>query len=194
VFNEGRILLVLTMTSETSILAKVDAYLAEILSHWDIYSTAIATLIIISISYAIFFTKDPDVHPYVLARQAIESPTRHRGESATYRALDVPHGYPLRSGLNVKDPGAPKWTSGRSGDLRDIWRAAVRGALNDDGTPSGRQGKIFTVLGKNVMEHNLNDISQEVNIIGQYIRDLKVQTVVVCLSDSVELLSTIFGS
>ena len=94
----------------------------------------------------------------------------------------------------MKDPGAPKWTPGRSGDLRDIWRAAVRGALNEDGIPSGRQGKIFTVLGKNMMEHNLNDISQEINIIGQYVRDSKVQTVVICLSDSVELLSTIFGS
>jgi len=181
------------MTSGTSILAKVDTFLTEILSHWDIYSTVLATLIIAVIAYATFFTSGPDAHPYMLARQANEGPTRQRGESAIYRALDVPHGYPLRSGLNVKDPEAPKWTSGRRGDLRDIWRAAVRGALNDDGTISGKQGKIFTVLGKNVVEHSLNDISQEINIIGQYIHDSKAQTVVVCLSDSVELLSIIFG-
>ena len=105
------------MISASSILAKVDTFLTEILSHWDIYSTVLATLIIVVITYATFFTKGPDAHPYMLARQANEGPTRQRGESAIFRALDVPHGYPLRGGLNVKDPGAPKWTSGRSGNL-----------------------------------------------------------------------------
>lgn len=182
------------MSSEkTSALAKVDAALVDLLADWNIYSTTLATLLVAYAGYNVFFSGDPDAHPYLLARQATEAPIRQPGESATFRAPDVPHGYPLKTGLNVRDPGTPKWTAGRNGDLRDIWRTAVRGALNDDGTPSGKRGKIYTVLGKITAERRLEDISQEINILGQYIRDSKAQTVAICLSDSVELLASIFG-
>jgi hypothetical protein len=95
--------------------------------------------------------------------------------------------------LNVKDPGAPKWTAGRRGDLRDIWKTAVRGALNEDGTTSGKQGKIYTVLGKNAVEHSLAQVTQEINVIGRHLQKAEVKTVAVCLTDSIELLAAIFG-
>jgi len=48
-------------------------------------------------------------------------------------------------------------------------------------------------LGKNVMEHSLDDITQEMNVIGTYIKESKITTVAVSLSDSVELLALIFA-
>lgn len=180
------------MSSE-NFITRLDDALTDLFSRWDTYSTLIATVIVFFVGYVIFYSEESDVHPFLLARQATEAPVRERGQSGIFRALDVPHGFPLKSGLGVKDPNTPKWTSGRNGDLRDIWRAAIRGALNPDGTPTDKQGKIYTVLGKRVVEHRLDDITQEINIIGQYIQESKCQTVAVCLSDSVELLATIFG-
>ncbi|PGH32265.1 hypothetical protein GX50_04932 [[Emmonsia] crescens] len=174
-------------------LSKIDVLFADIFANWNTHSTLIASLIAVFLGYKLFFSKDPDAHPFFLARQAVRAPIRLPGESAVLRAHDVPHGYPLKSGLNVKDPDKPKWTAGRNGDLRDIWRAALRGSLATDGTPAGKQGKFYTVLGKNVAEHKLDDISQEINIIGQYIYESKSRTVALYLPDSVESLATIFA-
>lgn len=181
------------MAAEESGLAKLDAFIAELVSDWNIYSTLIAGAIITFLVYTLVSSKEPDCHPYLLARQASEAPVRQPGESAAHRNLETPYGFPLRTGLNIKDPGAPKWTGGRNGDLRDIWKIAVRGATNDDGSASGKKGKIYTVLGKHVEEHSLDDITQEINVIGQYIKDSKASTVVICLSDSIELLACLFG-
>ena len=61
---------------------------------------------------------------------------------------------PLNSGLGVRDPGVSKWAKGRDGDLRDIWRRAVRGAPEGEG-PAGT-GRILTVMGReHVIEHHL---------------------------------------
>lgn len=177
-----------------SLLEKVDAYLAELFAGWNFYSTLIATALFIFLAYPWLTWRDPDTHPLLLARQASASPVRQPGESAIYRSLESPHGYPLRAGLGVKDPGAPRWSSGRNGDLRDIWRQAVRGVMKEDGTLTGEKGKIFTVLGREkVIQHPLEDISQEINVIGQYVNEAKGKTVAICLSNSVELLSAIFG-
>jgi hypothetical protein len=181
------------MASETSPLAQLDALLSDTLSEWNLYSTFIATAIVVFIGGIWVVSKDPDCHPFLLARQSTEAPIRQPGESGVFRSLETPYGYPLRTGLNVKDPGAPKWTAGRNGDLRDIWRAAVRGAVKEDGTIDGARGKLYTVLGKSVKEHRLDDISQEINILGKYASGSGVKTAVICLSDSVELLAAIFG-
>ncbi|KAJ5223416.1 hypothetical protein N7468_007958 [Penicillium chermesinum] len=90
-------------------------------------------------------------------------------------------------------PVLPKWTAGRRGDLRDIWKAAVRGALKEDGTPSNQQGKIYTVLGRKAIESSLSQITQEINVIGHHFQDTKVKTVAISLTDSVELLAAIFA-
>ncbi|ODH51057.1 hypothetical protein GX48_02842 [Paracoccidioides brasiliensis] len=177
----------------TSAMANLNTMLADLFADWSTHSTLIATLIAAFVGYKLFFSKDPDAHPYFLARQAIEASIRLPGESAVLRAHDVPHGYPLKSGLNVKDPDKPKWTAGRNGDLRDVWRAALRGSVATDGTPAGKQGKFYTVLGKNVVEHRLDDVSQEINIIGQYIYESKAQTVALYLPDSVESIAVIFA-
>lgn len=182
------------MASEPTFVARVDSLLADILADWNIYTTLIAGAIVAFAVFSFLSSKEPDIHPYLLARQATTSPIRKPGESATYRSLETPYGFPLRLGLNVKDPGAPKWTGGRRGDLRDIWKTAMRGALNEDGTISGKKGKIYTVLGRNVMDRGLDGITQEINVIGRFVEACNAKTVAVCLTDSVELLAAIFGS
>lgn len=181
------------MAGELSILERLDAALSDLVADWSIYTTVLAGALAVFGIYSVLSNRDPDVHPYLLARQSTGSPIRQVGESATFRGLETPYGYPLRQGLNVKDPGTPKWTAGRRGDLRDIWKTAVRGALNEDGTTSGKQGKIYTVLGKNAVEHSLGKVTQEINVIGQHLQKAKVKTVAVCLTDSIEHLSAIFG-
>ncbi|KAJ5737632.1 uncharacterized protein N7483_002757 [Penicillium malachiteum] len=175
------------------LLNKLDTVVADILADWNIYTTIVAGLVVTFAIYSVVSAKDPDVHPFLLARQSTSSPIRQSGESATYRSLETPYGFPLRAGLNVKDPGAPKWTAGRKGDLRDIWRTAVHGALNEDGSTSKARSKIYTVLGKRAVEHSLSQVTQEINVIGHYLQKAKVKTVAVCLTDSVELLASIFG-
>ncbi|RAH71786.1 uncharacterized protein BO66DRAFT_390634 [Aspergillus aculeatinus CBS 121060] len=181
------------MDSESSIVAKLDAVVAELLADWNIASTVIAGGIVAFLIYSFVTSQDSDIHPFLLARQSSAFPVRHPGQSAPYRSLETPHGFPLRTGLNVKDPGAPKWTSGRKGDLRDVWKTAVRGSVEDNGAVTGKQGKIYTVLGKKAIEHSLDQVTQEINVIGTRLRDSKVKTVAVCLTDSVELLAAIFA-
>jgi hypothetical protein len=176
-----------------SIVERLDTLVADVLADWNIYTTVVAGVVVAFAVYSVISSRDPDVHPFLLARQSTASPIRQQGESATYRCLETPHGLPLRFGLNVKDPGAPKWTGGRRGDLRDIWKTAVRGPLNEDGTISGKQGKIYTVLGKKAIEHSLDQVTQEINVIGRHLRSADAKTVAICLTDSIELLAAIFG-
>ncbi|CAL5871398.1 uncharacterized protein PFLUO_LOCUS5648 [Penicillium psychrofluorescens] len=181
------------MASHPSPVEQLDALVANVLADWNIYTTVLAGILVAFVLYSVFSTKDPDVHPFLLARQSTAAPVRLSGQSAAYRSLETPHGFPLRLGLNVKDPGAPKWTGGRRGDLRDIWRTAVRGAVNEDGTPSGKKGKIYTVLGREIAERSLDQVTQEINVIGQHLQKVKAKTVAVCLTDSTELLAAIFA-
>ncbi|KAI9878414.1 MAG: hypothetical protein M1830_000934 [Pleopsidium flavum] len=176
-------------------MERMDAQLSEFLSGWSIYTTIIALVIVTWVAYPLLTSKDPDTHPFLLARQSTASPVRQPGESAIYRSLEAPHGYPLRSGLSVKDKDAPKWSSGRNGDLRDVWRQAIRGVVTADGVETGLRGKILTVLGREkVVEHNLDDLSREINVVGQYIREHSGRRVAICLPNSIELLSSIFAA
>ena len=180
--------------ADTSLVEKLDTLVADVLADWNIYTTIVAGIVGAFAVYSLVSSRDPDVHPFLLARQSTAAPIRKQGESATYRCLETPYGLPLRFGLNVKDPGAPKWTGGRRGDLRDIWKTAVRGALNEDGTLSGKQGKIYTVLGRKAVEHSLDEVTQEINVIGHHLQTSGAKRVAVCLTDSIELLATIFGA
>ncbi|KAK4947432.1 hypothetical protein LTR10_013800 [Elasticomyces elasticus] len=180
--------------STTGIAERLDAAIAEFFSGWNIYTPLLIALLVVFLTYSLLTGTEPDTHPFLLARQAQIAPIRHQGESAVYRAVDIPHGYPLRAGLGVKDPGAPRWSTGRPGDLRDIWRTAVRGAAMEDGTPTGEKGKIITILGsEKVVEHQFDDLTLAINVIGQYVKRNNGQSVAVCLSNSVELLSVIFA-
>lgn len=137
-----------------NIMWQLDQGVTGLVYQWNGWSTAIATALVMFLSYQIFSRTDPDTHPLLLARQAQPSPVRQPGESSVYRSHSAPHGMPLNAGLNVKDPGASKWSRGRDGDIRDVWRQAVKGT-SEEGKPVGK-GKILTVLGADkVIEHSL---------------------------------------
>ena len=176
-------------------MERLDAQITELLSGWSIYTTILAIAVVTWVVYPLLTSKEPDTHPFLLARQSTASPVRQPGESAVFRSLEAPHGYPLKSGLSVKDQDAPKWSSGRDGDLRDVWRQAVRGVVTADGAETGLRGKISTVLGtEQVVEHDLDCLSKEINAIGQFVREHSGKRVAICLPNSVELLSSIFGN
>ncbi|KAL4740049.1 hypothetical protein BDV11DRAFT_106529 [Aspergillus similis] len=181
------------MASEASLLEKLDGLLSDIVADWNIYTTLIAGAIVAFGVFSFATSKEPEIHPFLLARQSTAFPVRQPGESAAHRSLETPHGFPLRSGLNVKDPGAPKWTSGRNGDLRDVWKTAVRGKIDENGAVSGKPGKIITVLGKQAVEHSLDQITAEINVIGRRLHSGNAKIVAVCLTDSIELLASIFA-
>ena len=108
--------------------------------------------------------------------------------------MEVPYGYPLKTGLNVKDAGAPKWTSGKDGDLREVWKRAVSGPVDNDGKPTGEPGKVLTVLGKEeVVEHSFAKLSGEINAIGQHVKVHGEGRVAIYLPNSVELVVSLFG-
>lgn len=175
-------------------MQQLDAQIEQLFAGWNIYSTLLCIGIVTYLIYPIFFTPDPDTHPFLLTRQSSPSFVRQPGESAIYRSLETPHGYPLKSGLNVKDPGAPRWASGRDGDLRDVWKKAVQGPLDDDGKSTGEPAKILTVLGKEeVVEHELGDVSREINAVGEYLSQHAASRVAIYLPNSMELLVTLFG-
>ena len=185
---------VLYMQKREAFVEEIDAFVTDLFSKWNIYTTIITTVLFIYLVYPWLTWRDPDTHPLLLARQSYESPVRQDGQSAIYRSLEIPYSYPLRAGLGVKDPGAPKWSSGRNGDLRDIWRQAARGQMKDDGSLTGVKGQILTILGREkVTKHDLDSITQNINVIGKYIQDLKGQCVAISLSNSTEMISSIFG-
>lgn len=183
------------MASGDSILSQFDAQLDQLLAGWNIYSTVITLVLVALIAQFLFSRQDPDTHPLLLARQSSASHVRQPGESAVYRSLEAPHSYPLRSGLGVKEPGAPKWTSGRDGDLRDIWKQALRGVHGQDGQLTGEKGKFLKVLGREgVVEHHFEELTRDINIIGQHLRQQKGGRVAIYLPNSVEFLVAFFGT
>lgn len=182
------------MATEGNILQRLDSQLEHILKGWDLYTTVLLLVVVTYLLYPLFFTPEPDVHPMLLARQSTASPVRQPGESATFRCLETPHGYPLKTGLNVKDPGAPKWTSGRDGDLRDVWKRALSGPVDNNGKPAGEPGKVLSVLGKEeVIEFSFEKMTAEVNAVGQHLKGHGGSRVAIYLPNSVELLVSLFG-
>ncbi|KAE8446170.1 hypothetical protein EG329_012395 [Mollisiaceae sp. DMI_Dod_QoI] len=177
-----------------NLMLQLDEFVTGILGQWDIYTTGIFAVVITSFIYSVITFRDPDAHPMLLARQAQPSPVRQEGESAVFRSHSAPHGIPLNSGLNIKDPGDSKWSRGRDGDIRDIWRRVVAGALDREGKETGEIGKLFTVLGsENIIEHNLADVTRQINLIGQHIKENGGSNVAIYLPNSVELLATLFA-
>ncbi|KAI9047393.1 hypothetical protein LZ554_008838 [Drepanopeziza brunnea f. sp. 'monogermtubi'] len=177
-----------------NLMAKLDETITSVLGDWDIYSTVIFAIVISAFVYQVLTSRDPDAHPMLLARQSQASPVRQEGESSVYRSHSAPHGIPLNSGLNIKDPGDSKWSRGRDGDLRDIWRRAVAGGLDREGKETGEIGRILTVLGKEkAIEHNLADITRQINLIGQKIKQDGGKNVAIYLPNSIEFLAAVFA-
>ncbi|KAH0343861.1 acetyl-CoA synthetase-like protein, partial [Aureobasidium melanogenum] len=170
-----------------NMIEQLDALIADTLSAWNIYTTLIALALFTFVAYPLIFWAEPDTHPLLLARQAAASPVRQPRESAVYRSTEVPHGYGLKTGLSVRAPGAPKWTAGKDGDLRDIWREAV----NSSASPAA---KIMSVHGGNsIAECDLSKLSKTINIIGSHLQKAGVQKVAIYTPNSVEYLLTIFA-
>ncbi|KAK4189654.1 peroxisomal long chain acyl-CoA synthetase 7 [Podospora australis] len=176
-----------------NLLLRADESITGLFAQWNVWTSLIVTLFAGFLTYQISTRRDPDIHPFLLARQAQPSPVRQPGESPVYRSQAAPHGMPLQAGLNVKDPGASKWARGRDGDLRDIWRQVIAG-VQEDGPSKGATGRILTVEGtEHVVEHNLADLTRQINLIGRYILDRGGNRVAIYLPNSVELLLTLFA-
>ncbi|KAI9802368.1 MAG: hypothetical protein M1833_001874 [Piccolia ochrophora] len=183
------------MAAEEGLVQKVDTYISDLFADWNFITTVLAFILVALVAYPVLTWRDPDTHPMLLARQSQPSPIRNQGESAVYRSLHIPHTYPLRSGLAIKDPEDPRWSLGRDGDLRDIWRRAVQGVVGQDGKPTGQRGRLFTVRGKQeVIEHSLDDVSREINAIGQYLQQKQRRRVAIVLPNCTELLSTVIAA
>lgn len=180
----------------------LDAKLSEALQSWNMYTTLLTVAIASYLIYTIVTAQDPDAHPMILHRQSTASMIRQPGESAIYRSLDTPHGFPLRTGLNVKSPGAPAWASGKDGDLRDIWRRVTGElppepsaiGLGDQSSPETTQPKVITVMGRQeVIEHPISGITKEITVIGEHIKKIGGRRVALYLPNSIEFLTAVFG-
>lgn len=177
-----------------NIAERLDASIASLLSDWTLLTTILALVLISLILYPIIFPAEPDTHPLLLARQSAIEPVRNKHESAVYRSPEVPPGAPLKSGLNVKAAGAARWTSGRDGDLRDIWREVQKGGQSDADGKEIPTGLIMTVLGKEeLIEHSVEDLSREIGIIGRHLEESRCSRVAVYLPNNVEYLLSVFG-
>lgn len=182
------------MTEAYSLIQQLDSKIEKFLSGWNIFTTILAITLVTYWLYPILFAPEPDTHPLLLASQATASRVRQPGESAIFRSLETPHGYPLRAGLNVKDHGSPKWAAGRDGDLRDVWKQASRGFLDSDDKETGSPGKVFTVLGKEeVIQYEFSTMTEHINAVGKFINDRTGSRVAIYLPNSVEFLITFFG-
>ncbi|KAF7194921.1 Long-chain-fatty-acid--CoA ligase 3 [Pseudocercospora fuligena] len=176
-------------------LASLDRAISNVLADWGITTTILALALAAYLVYPVVFPDEPDTHPLLLARQATASPVRKKGESAVYRSPEVPHGYPLRTGLNVKDPAAPRWAAGKDGDIRDIWREVQKGGKDGgDGKPIPK-GLIMSVFGKEeLVEHDIDELSKEISTIGNHFKQAGIKKVAIYLPNSVEYLLTIFAA
>lgn len=178
----------------SSSLQSLDAQIASVLGDWSLSTTILALVIAAFLVYPLVFSDEPDTHPLLLARQGTASAVRNKGESAVYRSPEAPHGYPLKTGLNVKDAGAPRWASGKDGDIRDIWREAQRGGTTGSDGKQVPAGLIMTTFGKEeIVEHGIDYLSKEIGTIGQHLKQGGVKKVAIYLPNSVEYLMTVFG-
>lgn len=175
-----------------NLLLALDEGVTGLFGQWNLWTSVIVTVLVGFLTYQIATRQEPDTHPFLLARQAQGSPVRRPGHSPVYRSQAAPHGMPLNASLNVKDPGASKWSRGRDGDLRDVWRQAVAG-VQEDGPNKGATGTIVTVLGTDVIEHRLDSITRQINLIGQHIASQGGDRVAIYLPNSVELIVTLFA-
>lgn len=176
-------------------IEQLDAQISNVLSEWSLLTTLLAVVIVAFTLYPILTQQEPDIHPLLLARQSSINPVRHKNSSAVYRSPEVPHDSPLKSGLNVKDAGAPRWATGKDGDVRDVWREVLRGgSAGGEGKENVSTGSIMTVFGsEEVVEHDVVALSREIQIVGKHLQEHGVKKVAIYLPNSVEYLLTVFG-
>lgn len=173
-----------------------DEGVTGLFGQWNVYTTALATLFVGIVTAYLATRTEPDTHPMLLALQAQGSRVRQEGESPVYRSRSAPHGMPLNAGLDVRDPGVSKWAKGRDGDLRDIWRRVVAGAAKEGDADGGQapRGRILTSFGTDsVVETPLEDLTRQINLVGQHLLDQGGARVAIYLPNSVEFLASLFA-
>lgn len=175
-----------------SLVEQLDNSLADLLAGWNTLSTLILLSIASYLVYLVASSQDPDIHPMLLLRQSSASLVRKQGESAVYRSPDTPHGFPLRTGLNVKAKGAPAYAAGKDGDLRDVWRR-VTGEIPLESGGNSEVGKILTVFGREVVDHSIPELTREIGILGSSLAKSGSKRVALYLPNSIEFLSTVFA-
>lgn len=193
------------------LLDQLDGAIASLLSGWNIYTTLISVGILGFVGWVVYDTADADTHPLLLARQAQASYVRQPGESAVFRSPETPHGCrlsspdsvhilltdnadPLRTGLAVRPPGAPMYSAGKDGDLRDIWKRVTGEIPLERGATSAGTSSIMTVYGKEgVSEHKIDSVTKEIAIIGKHLQEHGAKKVAIYLPNSVEFLAAVFA-
>ena len=94
----------------------------------------------------------------------------------------------------MKPPGAPLYSAGKDGDLRDIWRRVTGEIpLEKGASPSGK-ATLITAFGKqDISEHNIDGVTKEIAIIGKHLRDHGAKRVAIYLPNSIEFLAVVFA-
>jgi hypothetical protein len=94
----------------------------------------------------------------------------------------------------VRDKGAAKWSPGRQGDVRDVWRTAALGGVGEDGEHDGSKvGRFVVCHGKEGREVRMAEVTGWINAFGTWTKERKGVKVVVALSNCVEMLACVFG-
>ncbi|KAJ4404130.1 hypothetical protein N0V91_006032 [Didymella pomorum] len=177
-----------------SLLEQLDGAISDLFQGWNMYSTVLLVGILGFVGWVVASNADADTHPLLLARQAQASYVRQPGESAVFRSPETPHGYPLRTGLAVKPPGAPMYSAGKDGDLRDIWRRVTGEIPLEKKASSSGTATVMTVLGKEeISEHSIPGVSKEIAIIGRHLQEHNAKRVAVYLPNSLEFLAVLFA-
>ncbi|KAF9691368.1 hypothetical protein EKO04_010914 [Ascochyta lentis] len=176
------------------LLEQLDGALSDVFHGWNAYSTALLVALVALVAWIVASNADADTHPLLLARQAQASYVRQPRESAVFRSPETPHGYPLRTGLAVKPPGAPMYSAGKDGDLRHIWRRVTGDIPLDKKASSSGTATIMTVLGtEEVTEHDIAGISREMAIMGRHLQEHGAKRVAVYLPNSLDFLTVLFA-
>jgi acyl-CoA synthetase (AMP-forming)/AMP-acid ligase II len=176
------------------LVEQLDGAISDLFQGWNVFSTVLLVGILGFVGWVVASNADADTHPLLLARQAQASYVRQPGESAVFRSPETPHGYPLRTGLAVKPPGAPMYSAGKDGDLRDIWRRVTGEIPLEKKASSSGTATIVTVLGKeDITEHNIAGISKEIAIVGKHLQEHNAKRVAVYLPNSLEFLAVLFA-
>ncbi|MCJ1313205.1 hypothetical protein MMC25_006882 [Agyrium rufum] len=178
------------MSSDQSFLIKFNEFLDQIAAGSNELTYVLVVIVGSYILWSLFTYQEADIHPLLLERQSNPSPTRQPGETAVHRSTEIPYGYPLRSGLNVKDADSPKWSAGRDGDLRDVWKKA----LEPHKGGRGDYLSLIKVTGIDAFPHRPQNVMKQINVFGQFLKESKAQRVALYLPNSLELVVAIFAT
>lgn len=94
----------------------------------------------------------------------------------------------------MKPAGAPMYSAGKDGDLRDIWRRAMGEIPLEKGASSTGTANIMTVFGKDgVSEHKIDLITKDIAVIGRHLQQHGAKRVAIYMPNSVEFLAALFA-